>query len=281
MASPSKVTALLRVAATSVLVIVLLSCSSDDEPESIGYPQEADTLILSYRWTPGSTLAGSKSYWVYGDRRAIAVWMDPDEPAWSAVETRVAALRENQMQYFLSEMKHIGMLRLGAIDFGAPQKFRVGPVTLYIDAGGSRRQVTYESTHEDAPDLTQEQNEKRSVVRNRFAFELGSASTLPDKPYEPASTALLVKSVSGENGRDVREWPLEGLDHAEPWDGNEVVGNRCLIVPSEEAEKITTAMEESEDGVVWRSGGELYQVRPHPLLPHEKDCATVQPYFWP
>lgn len=268
-----------RPVAAVLLMVVASACSGDEEPEPIAYPREADTLVVSYRGS--DRVSGDRSYWVYGDRRVILVWIPQDEvgpaPEGVPVEAVSTVVREERMQYYLRGMERVGVLDERSADFGVPED-PWGPLTLYVNTGDVKRQVTYERARDHDPGLNEEQRGDRTFVELHLSGELGSPE---DEPYEPASTALLVKSVSGENGRDVREWPLEGLDHAEPWDGNEVVGNRCLIVPSEEAEKITTAMEESEDGVVWRSGGELYQVRPHPLLPHEKDCATVQPYFWP
>lgn len=77
----------------------------------------------------------------------------------------------------------------------------------------------------------------------------------------------------------VRPWPLVDLDRAVPWASTEERGDRCLEVLPSDAKTITTAMRQTDEPIYWRWSGELYRVRPHPMLPHEHSCATLTPYF--
>jgi hypothetical protein len=291
-------------AAALAILVLLPAVAGAGQPatppgEPIAHPTGADEVILRIDELPGFVpveyvLKAMPSFTLYGDGRAIVqgpitlIYPGPALP-----NLRQLTLTEEGIQAVLAEARAAGVL-------GGDRELRNDMVTdlsttrFIANAGGRTSTVAVYGLGVAEENLPAEEQAARRTLLEFQGRLLDLAGWLPagaiaegDTAYEiervqvvslPAAPGAATPAPDQDVARGIFDWPLaESLATAgEPATALRfpLEGARCFVVEGAEAEQVVTALEGANELALWRSGGELFEVYPRPLLPDESGCGV-------
>jgi hypothetical protein len=252
------------------------------------YPQGADDLVLRVEsvggFVPAERVAGAlPTVSVYADGRVItdgpvpAIYPGPALP-----NLQVRTITPEQIQELVQQAGQAGV-RNGA-DFGRPNVADAPSTRVTVVDGTGKQTVTVEALGEaqaDDPRLTAPQRDARTKL-TKYVGTLTSLSAGDGKPspaaYDPERLAAIAKpwtepggGVPGQNPE--KAWPGPALPGATL---NANLGFGCVEVSGTQKDEVLTAAKSATMITPWSSGGKQWSITFRPLLPDEKDCATLK-----
>ncbi|WP_250446466.1 hypothetical protein [Actinotalea sp. C106] len=271
----------------------------DDTAEPTDEASATEMPVLQVREAGGYAPAGTDfrtmpQLTVYADGRAvrqgpqIAIYPPPALP-----NPRVFELPEEDVDAFVTAAREAGLLD-GAPDYGQPlvADLPTTVVELRVDGETVRHEVPafgFERFPEGAPagtddvptedllptedlGLTEEQMAAREVLTEVLAmvgerFGAGEGASYDVTAFALLARAAVPGTVDDGLAPDTAPWPLAdvGLSDLE----------ECGLVAGEDAQVLADALADASTVTLFEQDGDLYEVWPRPLLPHETSCEDL------
>ncbi len=267
------------------LVSLLVAPASDALAAPIAHPTGKAEIVVRVTTgggfvAPSATLGALPAFTLYGDGSVIVpgpvTQMSPRPALAPLLRTR---LREPQVQALLRRARAAGLLGRGSIDYGDMGSIGISDApttTVRLNVAG--RRVTREAyalgISAGNGRLPAAQARAREALR---AFIAGLPHGLAGSRYVPPSVVVYVQPYKGQAapGSSIVTWPLSS-DLASA--GNAMsIGYRCIAVSGQSARTLLATLRTASDESRWKSGKAEYALVARPLLPEERDCASLAP----
>jgi hypothetical protein len=265
------------------LVSLLVAPASDALASPIAHPTGSREIVVRVTSgggfvAPSAILGELPAFTLYGDGSVIVpgpvTQVSPGPALAPLLRTR---LREPQVQALLRRARAAGLLARGSIDYGDLASIGIS----------------------DAPTTTLRLNVAgRHVIREAYALGIGANGRLPaaqararealsafiaglphglaGSHYVPRSVVVYVQRYNrqGAPGGATVKWPLSS-DLASAGTAMSI-GYRCIALSGQPARRVLAALATANDESRWKSGKLEYSLVARPLLPDERDCASLR-----
>jgi hypothetical protein len=271
----------MRILLTSVLLLAALPSAA---AATIGHPTSPAKIVLRISSgggfvTPQTNLRALPSFTLYGDGTVIVpgviTQMYPGPAIYPLIRSK---LRESQVQALLRRAARAGLLVRGPIDYGTVGVTDMPTTTVLLNAGG--RQVKRQAYALGATGGTPLPARQAAARKALMRFIAGLPHGVSGTRYVPRALAVYVAPSDGQAQPGASEvaWPLKrNLATA----GKHVpsgLNYRCISVAGADARTLLAALRNANEVSLWsmRAGpGRRYQLIARPLLPDERNCASL------
>jgi hypothetical protein len=282
-----------RLIASGLVLTALAACqatqtgSSGQDPGGTADVQTTtaapDELVFRLLERPGLAPPGAglamPAVSLYGDGRLIVAEpaqgvRNPARPSIPAV--RLRRVTPAGVHKIVAAAGEAGLT--ARVDYGRPGIVDGPSTTFTLVTDGQRHQTTVSGLSMGADGLTSAQQAARTRLR-AFAGQLTSLDTWlggdigKDAPYAyPRLAVFALPDQPATAGGPQRDWPLKDLGQAgEPFD----LG-RCFVVTGRDLATVQAATDKAGADTLWRGTGGLFHLTFRPLLPDERDCASLE-----
>jgi hypothetical protein len=279
----------MRILLTSVLLLTALpsaaaATSTRSQHAAIGHPTSRVKVVLRISSgggfvTPQTNLRALPSFTLYGDGTVIVpgviTQMYPGPAIYPLIRSK---LRESQVQALLRRAARAGLLARGPIDYGTVGVSDMPTTTVLLNAGG--RQVKRQAYALGATGGTPLPARQAAARKALTRFIAGLPHGVSGAQYVPRALAVYVAPSDGhaQPGASEVVWPLErNLATA----GKRVpsgLNYRCISVGGADAKTLLASLRNANEVSLWSmrpSPGKRYQLIARPLLPDERNCASL------
>ncbi len=267
------------------LVTLLLAPASDALAAPIPHPTgKADIVVRVTSGggfvAPSATLGALPLFTLYGDGTVIVpgpVTQVSPRPALSPLlRTR---LSESQVEALLRRARAAGLLARGSIDYGDMGSIGISDApTTAVQLNVAGRRVTREAYALGIGAGNGRLRAAQARARQALsAFIAGLPNGLGGARYVPRSIVVYVQPYTrqGASGSAVVTWPLSSDLASAGTSTTGGIGYRCITVSGKPARTLLTALRAANDETPWKSGKADYSLVARPLLPDERDCASL------
>jgi hypothetical protein len=267
------------------LVSLLVAPASDALAAPIAHPAgKADVVVRVTSGggfvAPQSILGALPAFTLYGDGSVIVpgplTQASPRPALAPLLRTR---LRESQVQALLRSARAAGLLARGSIDYGDMGSIGIADApttTLQLNVAGRRliREAYALGITAGSGRLPAAQARARKALST---FIDGLPHARASSRYVPRSVVVYVQPYNRQAapGSTVVSWPLSS-DLASAGTAMST-GYRCIAVSGQPAVTLLAALRTANDESRWKSGKLEYSLVARPLLPDERDCASLEP----
>ena len=279
----------MRILLTSVLLLAALpsvaaATSARSRHAAIGHPTAPAKIVLRISSgggfvTPQTNLRALPSFTLYGDGTVIVpgviTQMYPGPAIYPLVRSK---LRESQVQALLRRAARAGLLVHGPIDYGTVGVSDMPTTTVLLNAAGRhvKRQAYALGATGGSPLPARQAQARKALTR----FIAGLPRGVSGARYVPRALAVYVAPSDGraQPGASAVVWPLR-RDLATA--GKRVpsgLNYRCMSVGGADAKSLLAALHNANEVSLWSmraSPARSYQLIARPLLPDERNCASL------
>jgi hypothetical protein len=265
------------------LVSLLVAPASDALAAPIPHPTGKAEIVVRVTSgggfvAPSAILGALPAFTLYGDGSVIVpgplTQMSPRPALAPLLRTR---LREPQVQALLRRARAAGLLARGSIDYGDMGSIGISDApttTVRLNVAGRRviREAYALGMSAGNGRLPAAQARSRKALS---AFIAGLPHGLAGSHYVPRSVVVYVQPYNrqGAPGSAIVSWPLSS-DLASAGTATRI-GYRCIAETGQPARTLLEALRNANDESRWKSGKVEYSLVARPLLPDERDCASL------
>jgi hypothetical protein len=154
--------------------------------------------------------------------------------------------------------------------------------TVAYPDGSSNQTTLYPQFDQTSPDPgVQALLDFESLLMNPRA-SMADQVVGSDQPYDFDRLQVISRPGSRQDAPDpslvtVKDWPLGSLATLGVPLARFGGDYRCVAISGDDLAKLLPRVQASNQLTLWRSGGQLYSVIFHPLLPDDPDCPTPNP----
>jgi hypothetical protein len=267
------------------LVSLLVAPASDALAAPIAHPTGSRDIVVRVTSgggfvAPSAILGALPAFTLYGDGSVVVpgpvTQMSPGPALAPLLRLR---LREPRVQALLRRARAAGLLTRRSIDYGDMGSIGISDApttTLRLNVAGRRVVREAYALGISAGDgrLPAAQVRARNALRS---FIDALPHGLAGSRYVPRSVLVYVQPYNRQGGPSaaIVDWPLSS-DLASAGTAMSI-GYRCIAVSGQPARTLLAALRTANDESRWKSGKAEYSLVARPLLPDERDCASLVP----